>query len=426
VPIVGGSRSERLAAAQRQGESADVPPSSRLAIDAFAWPFRLPGEVPLPGAQPRLVWIDDIEDAFPDNQVGGTRLVLTQSAYLLQTLLDRLGPNDRLVATASREALEKRAPEAFEGRGPWQMFTRIDLAGADAGAGHIDRDVDHLIARESPTLAQRLAMAFVETSAERRLAFCRSAWQEHLQSAVAALAFASACRETQDPASARETLDAVVRLAPDWAAGPFERAKLWLASEEMGRARADFARAAELMPTFSAAFSNLGATLGELDQPEAALEAFGHALAHDPGNVTVLNNIGVVNRELGRLAESEAALTDVVSRAPAFVFGHYNLGHTRFLRGDYPGALAAYEDGQRRDSSRNRRQGCRLALVRLANGDLEGATRDFWSHADAAAGDEREDLLLEAYEIAQALVSAQPGLPGGQQFLHRIETALTV
>ena len=100
-------------------------------------------------------------------------------------------------------------------------------------------------------------------------------------------------------------------------------------------------------------------------------------------------------------------MTDI---APEFVFGHYNLGHTRFLRGDYAGALAAYEEGQRRDPEKNRRQGCRLALVRFANGDVDGAERDLWRFADAADGDEREDLLLEAYEIAQALLQAHPAL----------------
>ena len=51
---------------------------------------------------------------------------------------------------------------------------------------------------------------------------------------------------------------------------------------------------------------------------------------------------------------------------------------TRFLRGDYPGALAAYEEGRRRDLHGNRRQGCRLALVRFANGDSQTAENELW------------------------------------------------
>jgi tetratricopeptide (TPR) repeat protein len=193
----------------------------------------------------------------------------------------------------------------------------------------------------------------------------------------------------------------------------------------MERARAAFQQAADLMPTFSAAFSNLGATLGELDQPHAAVAAFSRALEHDPESFTILNNVGVVNRDLGRLDESERALARVTAIAPGFVFGHYNLGHTRFLRGDYEGARRAYEEGQRRDPEKNRRQGCRLAMVRFALDDIDGAERDLWRFADQAPADERQDLLLEAYEIAQALVRAHPNLTARQALIDRIASELT-
>ena len=130
----------------------------------------------------------------------------------------------------------------------------------------------------------------------------------------------------------------------------------------MERARDAFRRACDLMPTFSAAFGNLGATLGELDQPEAALAAFMRALSTDPDSFTVLNNIGVVNRELGRLDESAEACRRVVEIAPDFVFGHYNLGHTLFLAGRFPEALAA-ADGQQRNPEKT---GARCQFSRCA------------------------------------------------------------
>jgi tetratricopeptide (TPR) repeat protein len=179
------------------------------------------------------------------------------------------------------------------------------------------------------------------------------------------------------------------------------------------------------MPAFSAAFSNLGATLGELGDPAAALNAFRQALAHDPRSFTILNNIGVVCRELGRLDESEAAFRRVIGVNPEFVFGYYNLGHTMFLAGRYAEALAAYEEGQGRDPQQNRRQGCRLAIVRFANGDVDGAERDLRRFADAAPADEREDLLLEAYEIAHALLTQHPGLAAQQPFLDRLGAEIT-
>jgi tetratricopeptide (TPR) repeat protein len=192
----------------------------------------------------------------------------------------------------------------------------------------------------------------------------------------------------------------------------------------MARARDGFERAADLMPTFSAAFSNLGATLGELDEPAAALAAFDRALAHDPNGFQIVNNIGVTTRELGRLEESEAAFRRVVELAPGFVFGYYNLGHTLFLAGRYADALAAYEEGRRRDPEKNRRQGCRLAMMRLATGDVEGAARDFWLLADQAPPAEREDLLLEAYEIAHALVAAHPHLAAARPLVDQIAAGI--
>ena len=58
--------------------------------------------------------------------------------------------------------------------------------------------------------------------------------------------------------------------------------------------------------------------------------------------------------------------------------------------------------------------------MRFANGDVEGAERDLWRFADQAPPEEREDLLLEAYEIAHALVVGHPQLTAQQAFLDRI------
>jgi cytochrome c-type biogenesis protein CcmH/NrfG len=114
------------------------------------------------------------------------------------------------------------------------------------------------------------------------------------------------------------------------------------------------------------------------------------------------------------------AFRRVIALDPGFVFGHYNLGHTLFLAGRYGEALAAYEDGQRRDPQRNRRQACRLAVMRFANGDAAGAERDLWRALADAPPDEREDLLLETYEIAQALLTRHPALEPQRPFLDRL------
>jgi tetratricopeptide (TPR) repeat protein len=415
--ILGGTRAQRMDAA-RAAAGIDVP---HAVLDPATLPFIRPRDTALPAA-PCVILIHDIDRAFVDRQRPGTRLVLTQSTYLLQAWLDALSDGARLIVTADRVALDASAPEATQSRGPWSVFQVVSLDGAfsetttkSTNDTQDQEDVDPLF---------MLARAYSQPDVAERLRLCRAATTTAPESAAAWLALASACREATNVPSARAALDRAGVLAPDWAAVPYERGKLWLAYDDLEHARDEFQRAVNLMPTFSAAFSNLGATLGELDDTEGALAAFERALAHDANSVTVLNNVGVVSRELGRLAESEAALARVTALAPDFVFGHYNLGHTRFLAGRFREALAAYEEGWRRDREKNARQGCRLAVTRFATGDAAGADRDLWRSANAAPPDEREDLLLEACDITRALIAAHPPLAVHRAFLDRLEAEI--
>lgn len=419
--ILGGTRDQRIQVARAAGITAPI-----LTLDAPTLPFIVPA---LPHPHPRIICIDDIEQAFPDAQTGGARLVLTQSTYVMQKWIDLLDESDRLIVTADRAALERCAPEVFQGRGPWGSFEIVDATklsttenteDAEEQSNRILTTVSTVSSVVESSVVERLARAYASTDPAERLRLCREAVSLNPDSAIAHVALASAHRETRDGASARVALDRALALARDWEAAHYESAKLWLVYDDMMHARDAFQRAADCMPTFSAAFSNLGATLGELDEPAAALRAFRQALAHDPRSFTILNNIGVVCRELGRLDESETALRRVIAINPAFVFGYYNLGHTLFLGGRFADALAAYEEGQQRDPEKNRRQGCRLAVVRFANGDAPGAERDLWRFANTAPPDERRDLLLEAYEIVHALLSQHVTLSVHRPFLDRI------
>jgi len=404
--------------------------ASACALDAATLPFVRVTRAMLPASAPRVIVIDDVERACPNHQAGGTRLVLTQSTYLLQKIVDLLETKDRVIVTADRAALERNAGEAFEGRGPWAAFELVDIDREttlvttedteDTELKSVQEKVHSSVSSVSSVVAS-LVRAYTTASTTERVRICIEATGDD---PVAYLALASACREAGDMRTARTALDRAAVLSPDWEAVHFESGKWWLAADDMEQARAAFQRAADLMPSFSAAFSNLGATLGELEQPEAALAAFRQALAHDRRSVSAWNNVGVVSRELGRLDESEAACRRVIELAPAFVFGYYNLGHTLFLAGRFDAALEAYKEGRRRDPEQNRRQGCRLAMARLATGDAEGAERDLWQCANAAPGAEREDLLLEAYEIAQALLAQDPALDVHRPFVERIGAAI--
>ncbi len=421
-----------------------------MSLDAGALPFVRPSLAHLPASVPRVLRIDDIHLAFPNEQQSGTRFILTQSTYTMQAWLDLLGEEDVILATADRDALSRGAAEAFARRGPWASFEIVDVGGATQGPSeslanfsslapgpHPRRELTPMpplgvawprvgMAAGAPHLPclPLLVTAFRQPDAAERRRLCDEAVTLAPDFAEAVLSLASACRETQDLPMAHEAIDRALSLAPGWAAAHYEAGKFWLGCEDLARARDHFRRAGECMPRFAAAFSNLGATLGELGEPEAALAAFEQALAADAENPTLLSNVGVVRRELGQLDASEEALRKVVALAPGFVFGHYNLGHTLFLRGRFDASLEAYLEGQRRDPERNLRQACRLAMVRFAAGDVEAADRDLWRAADAAPPDEREDLLLEAYEIGKAVLDIEPSPGPKQVFLDRLAAAI--
>ena len=120
--IVGGSRADRLRAADAEESAGSFRPAARLNLDASSLAFVRPDAAALPVARPRLIRIDDLERAFPNAQTSGTRLILTQSTYLLQKWIDILGPGDRIVATADAGHLAVNAPEMVKRRGPWRLF----------------------------------------------------------------------------------------------------------------------------------------------------------------------------------------------------------------------------------------------------------------------------------------------------------------
>ena len=59
-------------------------------------------------------------------------------------------------------------------------------------------------------------------------------------------------------------------------------------------------------------------------------------------------------------------------------------------------------------------------MARFAAGDRIGAERDFWPALNCAAPEDREDLLLEACEIAHALASGRSEVTADAAFIGRL------
>jgi Tfp pilus assembly protein PilF len=406
--VTGGTRAARDAAVAERVRACGG--AAVRDVEPRTWPFLVRLDDLAPGSDPVVLVVRDLEAAFPDGQTGGTRFVLTQSSYQMQRWLDCADARGHLaiVADASDAGLRARAPEAFARRGPWARIERVNLSGGD------DTSPPDTVAADAGPYGT-LAGAFEVPDQDERLARCRRAADMAADDAAVQLALGSALMEVRDLDASEHAIDRAIALAPSWEAAHYELGKLFLRRDDLERASRAFAEAARLMPAFAAALSNLGATLGELDRRDEALAAFRQALQHDPNGYTVLNNVGVVSRELGRLNESEAAFRKVVALAPEFVFGHYNLGHTLFLQGRYQAALSAYVEGQRRDPERNARQASRLAVVRLAAGDPDGAVRDLRRAVTAAPADQKREILEEAQEILWALLTDRPTLAGWKQ-----------
>ena len=382
------------------------------AAAAAVWPFRRDiigsstGHIaPDEPTSRRAIHIPDLHEAFPAGQTAGTRLVLTQSSYQLQRWLDWLDahPGVEVAASADPEILRRVAPDAFAGRGPW---SRIELSEGEAAAEPPAASAETPGA--GPVIAA-LAQAFQRGDPEVRGAACRAALDAQPDNPALHLAAASVAMELQQLDEAHDALTRAVQIAPDWEAVHFELGKLWLRAEAMENAAEAFAEAARLMPSFSAALLNLGAVLGELERGDEALAALEQALRYDPRGFQIVNNIGAVHREAGRLPEAEAAFRQVIDLAPEFVFGYYNLGHALFLQGRFHDSAAAYGEGMTRDPQKNPRQGSRLAIVRAAAGDTDGAIAILESIAERVPPEAMAELMEEAESTLEAL-SAVPGL----------------
>ena len=126
-----------------------------------------------------------------------------------------------------------------------------------------------------------LRRAFRESEHER-LAIVRAAIASDSENPALWLLLGSVLMELDDLQPAQDALEHATSQALDWEAVWFEYGKLWLRADDLELAAGRFAEAARLMPTFSAALSNLGAALAETERPDEAIAALEQALRHDP------------------------------------------------------------------------------------------------------------------------------------------------
>lgn len=184
------------------------------------------------------------------------------------------------------------------------------------------------------------------------------------------------------------------------------RADALLRAGRVAEAIDAYARVTALDPRAAAAWYNLGYLLRADRQFDAALEAYGRALAAgiDRAEEVHLNRAVILSEFLERADEAEAELRTALGIAPGFALAWLNLGNVREDRGDAAGAREAYERALAIDPASGR------ALARLAAIDrFEGRASASLSRLRAVAGDARMPLETRA-EVAFALGNALDAL----------------
>jgi Tfp pilus assembly protein PilF len=108
-------------------------------------------------------------------------------------------------------------------------------------------------------------------------------------------------------------------------------------------AKVKFNRAVKAAPGRTLPLIGLGNACLALGEADGALKAYRAALAIEPENSAIFNNIGTAERAAGRLDAAEAALKRALELHPENAAAMLNLAETRLARGDSVGALALLE-----------------------------------------------------------------------------------
>jgi superkiller protein 3 len=267
-----------------------------------------------------------------------------------------------------------------------------------------------------------------------------------------------------DSGSAREELDAAIRLDPQMAKARNLLGISHLVNNERAKAEGEFraavsadshfvearnnlgvlyacsgkdAEAIELLrfavqgrPDYAPAHINLGLVLAaEGKYPEAERE-FRLALRSSPKNLNAYNALGMIAAKLGRGDEAIEILQKVLQARPDSAIAHLNLGMALSTDGfDLPGALAQFSEAIRLDSKASSAYFNRgrvlyeLNRVEEARAELENACRLQPDYPEAlyllAQVEKKIGNVQRSVELLDHLVTLEPGNSDAQLFLGR-------
>jgi TolB-like protein/lipoprotein NlpI len=152
---------------------------------------------------------------------------------------------------------------------------------------------------------------------------------------------------TQSDALFNQVLEIDPRYAPAWS----ELARNFLnkgfegllpSSEGLARARKAEEKALAIDPNYAPAHARLGSIAAYNNDSVGAAKHFERALALDPSDLSVLDELAVFLKTLGRLREALALNEAIVRRDPVNVTALNNLGNAQLLMGQFDAAIASF------------------------------------------------------------------------------------
>lgn len=146
-----------------------------------------------------------------------------------------------------------------------------------------------------------------------------------------------------------EAIERAVSIAPDSGAAQNHMAwRLFTQSGDLELAAYHFGRAMQLEPTNTNIIGNVSVFLTALGRLEEGIRFAEYQVARDPANAIAFNNLGVLYRYAGQLAEAEEALRMCLTLNSSFAGANYELGAVYLLNGQYDAAHAAFSDEELR------------------------------------------------------------------------------
>ncbi|MFD0934558.1 tetratricopeptide repeat protein, partial [Methylobacterium trifolii] len=157
-----------------------------------------------------------------------------------------------------------------------------------------------------------------------------------------ALAIAVRAHRSGDVAMAEAVYGRILEAAPDFAAALHFYGILHHQTNRSLEAVRLIRRAIAIEPDDPSMHNNLGNVLFELDRPDLALKAYETAIALQPENTDARNNLGVSLRALRRVDEAEAVYREAVALDPTYREAWDNLGRLLAGRGRIEAAIACH------------------------------------------------------------------------------------